>query len=164
MNPAKSLGLTVLVLALMGCGSAAPPARDIRAIADEIRARSLAFAAAESAKELEASLAFWLPEAELHKEGVPPIIGHAALRTMYEQFFPALESLEAKSSRIVVQACGDIAYQTATLFLTFKSRSGPVKSTAKSLLVWKLGPGGKWQIAAGSVTGNPGAAADSSEP
>ncbi len=163
MISAKSLGLIVLVLALQGCGTATPPARDIRAIADEIRARSIAFAAAESAKELEASLAFWLPDGEMHNEGVPPIIGHAALRTMYEQFFPALESLEAKSSRIVVQGCGELAYQTATLYLTFKSRSGPVRSTAKSLLVWKLGPGGKWQIAAGSMTGNPGAA-DSTHP
>lgn len=155
MSSAKCGVPIALAMLLQACIAAAPPPAAPRSLEAEVRERSRAVAAAEATENLESIMPFWMSDAVVHVEGSAPVVGHAAIRKIYEQLFPVIESFRAETSRVAVAGGGDLAYETGTNYLVLASKAGPVTASSKYLVVWKRGTDAEWRIAALSLTNNP---------
>lgn len=85
----------------------APPSLDARAAADALRAREAELGAALRSRGGEALADFAAPEARLHRDGVFPSLGRAALRSALAAT-PALEGIEVLDA--CVAASFDLGY------------------------------------------------------
>lgn len=119
----------------------------------EIRARSEALVAAESQKDVETALTFWEDDAVVHLEGSPAVVGKAAVRPVYQQFFASgFVDFTATITDVEVARSGDLAYETGVNNFTFIRDGQRVVDVGKYLVVWRRGPDGAWRIAALAVT------------
>ena len=121
----------------------------------EIRARSEALVAAESRKDIEAALAFWGDDAVVHMEGAPPLVGKAAVRSTYQEFFASgFVEFTATITDIEVARSGELAYETGVNNFTFVRGGQRVVDIGKYLVAWRRGSDGVWRVAALAVTNN----------
>lgn len=140
------------VLLVIACATAAqgPSASSAES---EIRARSHALVAAESQKDVETALTFWDDDAVVHMEGSPPIIGKAAVRPVYQQFFASgFVDFRATITDLEIARSGDLAYETGINNFTFVRGGQRVVDVGKYLVVWRRGRDGVWRVAALAVT------------
>ncbi len=145
--------LALAVFLAAACASAATdPAADIRE-------RSAALSRAESARNVEAALAFWTSSAVVQMEGAPALRGRAAIEQMYRHFFEPLVSFWSETHEVRVAASGELAYELGTSHLTTREsglqKIGLKQSTTKYLAIWTRGKDGVWRLDALSLTRNP---------
>lgn len=143
----------VLVAAALVAGCAADPQIDVAAETEALRARSEAIVAAERAQDVEASLAFWAPDAVAQPAGAPQVQGHDAIRALYGQFFDTgmLKAFEGTTSHLEVSRGGDIGYEYGVNRFIFAGPEGDLLDVGKYLAVWKK-LDGEWFVAALAFT------------
>jgi ketosteroid isomerase-like protein len=110
--------------------------------------------AAETRRDMEASLSFMSSDVVIHTEGAPPIVGREAARSLYEEFFkiPFVE-LECLPREIKIAESGEMAYDVGPFNFVFDGDNGPMRTPAKSLLIWKKADE-EWVCVALAFTGS----------
>jgi ketosteroid isomerase-like protein len=151
----RATPLTVSILAagvMVGCG--AQPV-DIAAETEAVRARSDAIVAAESAQNVEETLAFYTDDAVVQPPGAPQVQGKEAIANLYRQFggFESgqLKEFSGTRSHLEVSAAGDLAYEYGVNRMVLVGPEGDLVDMGKYLAVWEK-VGGDWYIAALSFT------------
>lgn len=121
---------------------------------DRISSRTRDWFAVEAQRDMEASLSFMTPDVIIHTEGAQAIIGLDAARALYEEFFkiPFID-LEFLPREIEIAESGELAYDTGPFNFVFKGDDGPMKTPAKSLLIWRR-MDGEWKSVALAFTGS----------
>jgi uncharacterized protein (TIGR02246 family) len=115
--------------------------------AGAIRKRTSDWFAAESRRDLEASLSFLAEDAVIQPEGGPTITGRAAMRALYEEFFKeAFTELVMKPRTIVVAASGDLAYDIGPWSMVTEGPQGRTEVPGKSTIIWRK-VAGEWKAA-----------------
>jgi len=140
----------VALAALAACGGATV---DVTAEQAAVEARSKAIAAAEAAQNTDSALVYWADDAIVQPAGAPQVQGKDAIRALYGEFFDSgqMKSFEGTTSRIVVAASGDLAYEYGVNRRVFTGPQGDVLDVGKYLAVWTK-QNGDWFIAALSFT------------
>ncbi len=132
---------------------AAGPRPALEELEAEVRARSEAVVAAESAKDFEAAIAFFTPDAVIQMANAPQIQGLDALLELYETVLGPTLEFEGTATKIVPAASGDLAYEHGVNRFVFDTPDGPLEDMGKYLAVWKK-IDGEWFVAAIAVSGN----------
>ncbi len=127
------------------------PTVDIEAETAAVRRRSEALVAAETAKDVEGSLAFLAKDAVAQPAGAPQLEGHHELRGMFEAVFASLAEFGATTTRLEVSASGDMAYEYGVNRIVVAGEDGNLLDMGKYLAVWKK-VDGEWLVAAVSFT------------
>ena len=137
-----------IALTVVACTAATV---DIEAETAAVRLRSEALVAAETAKDVEGSLAFLAKDAVAQPAGVPQLGGHDELRGMFEAVFASLAEFGATTTRLEVSASGDMAYEYGVNRIVVAGEDGNLVDIGKYLAVWKK-VDGEWLVAAVSFT------------
>jgi ketosteroid isomerase-like protein len=144
-----SCGLSILAVA---CAAPAPQAAPDTRAADEaaIRAADLAWSKAAEARQAEAFVAYYTPDAILLPPNEPLATGHdAALKIIGDLMAMPGFSLAWQTSRVEVARAGDLAYSQGAYRMTFNDAKGnPVNDTGKYLEIWKKQADGQWKCIA----------------
>lgn len=121
---------------------------------DRISARTEEWFAVETRRDMGASLSFMTSDVVIHTEGAPAIVGLDAAKSLYEEFFkiPFVE-LEFLPRDVRIAESGEVAYDVGPFNFVFDSDNGPLRSPAKSLLIWKMIKG-EWMCVALAFTGS----------
>lgn len=128
--------------------TACAPRVDLEAERAALLARSDAVVAAEAAKDVDAALAFYLPDAVIQPANAPTVSGTAAIRGLYESFMkdPNFKSMSSARSGLMLAASGDMAYEHGVNRMVFATPSGEMTDVGKYLVVWKK-VDGTWSAA-----------------
>ena len=119
-----------------------------------ISARTEEWFAVESRRDMEASLSFMTPDVIIHAEGTPAIVGLDAARALYEEFFKIpFVNLEFLPRTIDIAESGELAYDVGPFNYVFDGDDGPVRTPAKSLVIWKK-VDSQWKTVALCFTGS----------
>ena len=139
---AASLALMPL---LSGCGAASNPELDLAAEEAALRGVDEQFAAAAAAKDIDALITFYAPDAVVLMPNEPAITGVDGVRSMYEQSLPTT-SITWSPDQVVVARAGDVAVTRGTYHMTMPMTARPVEDRGKYLTVWKK-VNGQWRVA-----------------
>ncbi len=113
------------------------------------------WAAAESNKDLEGAVQLYWDDAVMLVPNQDPIVGTAALRAAFEQFFSLpFTSLESGPVEVSIAGSGDMAYTWANYYITFPSAEGSMRVSNKFIAVWERRDG-EWKIIANMSNSNP---------
>jgi len=138
-------GLFVLALGL-GCSGAARV--DLAGEARAVRARSEAWLAADTARDIERAVDFYADDAVELAANTPLVVGKDAIRRWYGTWLPQPNlSLTFATSSVDVSTAGDVAWERGTYEFTSVTPKGKSVDTGKYLTVWKK-VGGTWKVAA----------------
>lgn len=145
-----ALATLAMTAAIQACAAPPPPAPDLAAIEAEVRGASDALVAAEMAKDLEAALTFWAPDAVVHPANQPMVQGMDGIRGIYEWLFAestGLVDFEGTPTAIHVAASGDLAWEYGVNRMLFETPDGPMTDVGKYLGVWAKRDG-TWKVVA----------------
>ncbi len=136
------LRLSPIVFALAPClaVACAPGMPPVDLVAEEAAIRQLTtdWFAAETRRDMEASLSYLAPDAVIQSEGAPTIIGVSAMRALYEEFFQApFTDVVMEPRTVVVAASGDLAYDIGPWKMVFASPEGQTEAPGKSTIIWR---------------------------
>jgi len=100
------------------------------------------------AGDADALVALYTDDPVLMPQGQPPIVGRAAIRSLYQAVLKEVV-IKARGRLREVEASGDWGYFWSTYTLTATPRAGgaPIKSAGKSVFIVKRASGGAWKIA-----------------
>ncbi len=142
---------SLLVVATSVVACAGPPV-DAAAELEAVRARSAGIVAAESAMDIEGSLAFWAPDGILMLTGAPLVQGTDSLRILYGQFFnETVKSFGSTTTHTEISQSGDMAWEYGVNRLVTSSPDGNLLDLQKYIAIWRK-INGEWFVAAVSVT------------
>lgn len=103
--------------------------------AGQIRARSVALAAAEGRKDVAAVLPYFTEDVVVHAAGAPPITGRDGVRRFYDEAFKApIVTFTGTVTTVTVARAGDLAYETGVnrfVIATPEARSRTSASTSR---------------------------------
>ena len=135
-----------VALVMIGC---AAPQIDVAAETEAVRARSEGVVAAESAFDVEGSLAYWAEDAIVHGAGAPQIQGIDAIRELYQQYFGSglVKEFTGTTSHLEVSAGGDLGYEYGVNRFVLTGPEGDLLDVGKYLAIWKK-IDGEWFISA----------------
>jgi ketosteroid isomerase-like protein len=139
-----------LVPALLGVClgvACAPPQPEIDLAAEEQAIRKLTadWFADEIRRDMEASLSYLAPDAVIQPEGAPTIVGIAAMRSLYEEFFKIpYADVVMEPRTVVVAASGDLAYDIGPWKMVFEGEEGRTEAPGKSTIIWRK-LNGQWK-------------------
>jgi uncharacterized protein (TIGR02246 family) len=103
--------------------------------------------AAELQHDTEASLSFLAPDAVVHMEGAPAIVGTAALRALYEEFFKIpFTDWVLEPRTVVVSTSGDLAYDIGSFKMVIEGPEGRREEPQKSTIIWRK-LDNQWKVA-----------------
>ena len=137
---------------LLACNSAPEtPAVDTAAEAALITARSDSVVMAENAKDADRALAYYLDDAVVQLGNTPQVQGKAAMKDLYNQFFPVLKELDGTTTKVVVSSAGDMAWEQGVNKITMTTPGGDVVSMGKYLAIWQKN-NGVWMLSAIAVS------------
>lgn len=123
-------------LALIGCTRT--PRVDTRAEADAIRELDRQWQAALDAKDVEACLSFYAPDAVEMPANASAIVGREAIREWFESWLPDPNVSNSFAPEVIeVAASGDLAYERGTYHFVMDTPEGRVEDTGKYLMIWK---------------------------
>lgn len=136
------LRLSPIVLGLAAClgVACAPGAPAVDLAAEEVAIRRLTadWFAAETRRDIEASLSYLAPDAVIQPEGAPTITDMTAMRGLYEEFFQVpFTDLVMEPRTVVVAASGDLAYDIGPWKIVFEGPYGRTEAPAKSTIIWR---------------------------
>ena len=145
----NSISLLTLATSVMACTA---PQVDMAAELEAVRARSAGIVAAESAMDIEGSLAFWAPDGIVMLTGAPLVQGTDNLRILYGQFFnETVKSFGSTTTHTEVSQSGDMAWEYGVNRLVTSSPDGDLLDLQKYIATWRK-IDGEWFVAAVSVT------------
>jgi uncharacterized protein (TIGR02246 family) len=121
------------------------PQVDIEAERAAIAARGKALVAAEAALDTQGALAFWAADGILMGHGVPIVQGRAELENALNGFFRAVVEFGSTTTRIVVAASGDMAWEYGINRAVVPGPKGNLLDMGKYAAVWKK-IDGEWYI------------------
>ena len=138
----KNISIAVLALgvAAAACGGKRDPGFT-RADGDVVRKTAADLSAAYGAKDVDAAIALFSPDAVFMPPNAPTLRGKDAIRTFFAKRFAEKVTLQLEPQD--VGGSGPIAFQSGTYVLTIERSSGPVRDRGKYLFVLKL-LNGKW--------------------
>jgi ketosteroid isomerase-like protein len=143
----RSLALPVLALGALLAACSRTPRVDLTAEREAIRDADRRWVGAETAKNIDAIVAFYAADAVEMADNTPLIRGRDAIRQWYETWLtPAGVSMTFASDTVVVAASGDLAYDVGTYHFRTVGRTGNVDDVGKYLTVWKK-VDGEWKVA-----------------
>jgi len=127
-----------VLLALAGCAPAAAPAPDLAAVEAEVRTVSQSLASAEAAKDIDAAMGYWAPDAVIQPADAPQVQGTDAIRALYDQYFNQmpLQEFEGTTTAINVGSGGDMAWEYGVNRFVLNTPDGPQTVMGKYLAVW----------------------------
>lgn len=140
----KYLGILAALL-LSGCAAPAPP--DTRAAEEEeLRKAEVEWVKAAQAKQVEAWMAFYAPEAAV----LPPNEKLAATPEAIRPIIAGLLglpdlSISWKLTRLEVSRSGDLAYGYGPYEISFTDKGKKISDTGKVLEIWKKQADGGWR-------------------
>lgn len=144
--------LTCGVLLALACSCGSPQlAVDTGAEETAIRDADAAWSKAVTAKQLDATVAFYADDASILSPNMPIITGKEAIRKNWmDEFAPAFGlALGWQAVKVAVARSGDLGYSEGTYQATFNDPKGnPVRDHGKYLAVWKKHADGKWKVIA----------------
>jgi ketosteroid isomerase-like protein len=148
----RVVAIVVAAVAVLtsACAHRAPPDADAAA---SVAQRQGEFFMALSAKDVDATVAFFTDDAVLHVAGMPPIEGRTAIRQFYGNLFRFLSATTAAPETVHVSRSGDLAYSTGRASNEFQGADGLTAYSGKYVLVWTR-DGGNWAIALYGVSSN----------
>ena len=150
---ATVVSLSLIIFVLIGCQEASPSV-DIEAEVLKIEELSQRWAAAESAKDLEGSIALLWDDAIMLPPNSDVVHGKESIRELYEALFELpFTSLTAEQTQITVGASGDIAWNWGLFTLTFEGEDGPITDVSKFLTTWEK-RNGEWRVTANMFSTN----------
>jgi len=138
-------------LVVAGCSTA--PTVDVAAEQQAVAAASDSLMAAETAKDVDAALAFYADDGIMQMEGTPEITGKDGLRSAYESFFNDSTLLGLSSTRSGVEMApgGGMAFEHGVNRFQVQGPNGPTEMLGKYLAVWRKQADG-WKVAAIAAT------------
>ena len=140
------------LLLFAACNSApATPPVDTTAEAALITARSDSLVMAENAKDADRALAYYLDDAVVQLGNAPQVQGKAAMKDLYNQFFPTMKELDGTTTKVVVSSAGDMAWEQGVNKLTMTTPGGDVVTMGKYLAIWQKN-NGVWMLSAIAVS------------
>jgi len=136
------LPLVFLLCFAFGCQKAEEvaeePAVDIAAEEEAIRTLTSEWFAAELRRDMEACLSNFAPDAVLHVEGAPSIVGTSAIRAAYEEFFKLPFTDWVMEPRTVfVSKSGDLAYDFGSFKMVIEDSEGRTEVPSKNIIIWR---------------------------
>ena len=139
----KALTIVALAVSLAAaCGGRTPGQEFTRADTDVVRKTASDLAAAYAAKDVEAAVALYSPDAVFMPPNVPALRGKDAIRAYFAKRFADGVSLRLEPQD--VGGHGPIAFQSGTYTITFdRPGADPRRDRGKYLFVSKL-LNGKW--------------------
>ena len=144
----------VLSLAALLSSALAQESVDRRAEEQRIRDLDRQWIAAGAAHELEGHHEPVRAGRQAPAAQRPPVEGREAIGRWWHAFMGLPElSLTFQPTKIEVAGAGDLAYDTGSYLLSFKSDVGPFKEAGKYLQVWTR-VDGQWRLAADMFSGN----------
>jgi ketosteroid isomerase-like protein len=139
----KKLILLCCAVVVTGCS----PRPDLEAERMAILKADSAWLAAARAANVDSTLSFWTDDARVISPGQPPLIGHAAIRTMLTEGFatPGF-AVSWHTSEVVVAPSGDVAYSFGTNMFTVPGPEGRIDTLrGQGVVIWRKGPDGRWR-------------------
>ena len=143
--------LTVLLLAaaLTGCKQPPPPKVDLAAEEAAIRNTDAQFLAAAKSRDADKTASFWSDDASLFPPNSAAITGKQAIRAYVGGAFASPDfSVTWTADKVVVANSGDMAYETGSDQLTYRTPDGKlVSEKTHGLVVWRKQADGNWKAA-----------------
>jgi uncharacterized protein (TIGR02246 family) len=138
--------IPVLLLILSGCSRA--PRVDTVAEANAIRELDLRWQAAVDAKDIEACLSLYVPDAMQMPANSLAFVGTEAIGKWYESWLmePGVSNTFAPEI-IEVAASGDLAYDRGTYRFAVDTPEGRAEDAGKYIVIWKK-INGDWKVLA----------------
>jgi ketosteroid isomerase-like protein len=149
MSILRSILLIAVAVSLGACCDPPPPQSvDLEAEAEAVLERGQQWNDAVIAKDLDAVMAFYAPEAVQMVAGRPVIEGHDAIRAWFQEWLPVpgIENVFV-SDKVEVSIGGTMAVDRGTWKFVMETPEGPVEDFGKYLIVWKK-IDGQWFAAA----------------
>jgi len=125
----------------------AKPGVDIEAEKQAIRELIQEWFEAENRKDLEATVRACADDIIAQLPNMPQAEGREAMRNFYTEFFKMLVSIEGGSTKVVVSAAGDMAYDFGWGQMVLEGPEGRIEDKTKYLAVWKK-INGEWKCVA----------------
>lgn len=140
------LSCITLILLLTGCSSATRV--DTAAEARAIRELSRQWLAEFTAKDLDAVMTYYAPDAIQMPANGPSIVGKEAIRAWYELWLPNPDITTTFQPEVIeVAASGDLAYDRGVYHFKMETPNGPIEDHGKYLIVWQK-IDGEWKALA----------------
>jgi ketosteroid isomerase-like protein len=131
---------------MVGCTT--PPQVDVAAEVQAIRELDRQWQAAVDAKDVEATISFYAPDAVKMEPNAPTIVGIDRFREAFEAWLPLPNvSNQFAPDLIEVAASGDMAWDRGTYHFVMETPDGPIEDVGKYLMVWKK-ISGEWKVIA----------------
>jgi ketosteroid isomerase-like protein len=113
----------VAVLVLGGCST--DDAQDnVTAEIRRIRDADRALLRAETDRNLEGAMGLFAADAVLHPPVAPPVVGAAAIRAFYREWFETpYRAIVWESDTVVVSSAGELALRFGELYVEYKGRT-----------------------------------------
>ena len=129
-----------------GCQQTPPDTRD--ADLASLRQADSAFAAAASAKDLNALIAFYADDAAMMMANAPATIGREAIQKAFGDMLAAPDfSISWQATGADVSRSGDLGYTVGAYQLTVAGPKGkPVSDKGKYVTVWRKQADGTWKV------------------
>ena len=140
MRGTISVVVLALVVSAAACGGKAQPGFT-RADGETVRKTAADLSASYAAKDVEAAVALFSPDAVFMPPNAPSLRGKDAIRAFFTKRFAENVTLRLEPQN--VGGGGPIAFQSGTYTLTIEREKGPVRDRGKYLFVSKL-LNGKW--------------------
>ena len=134
--------LVLLLCFTFGCQKAEEateePVVDVEAEEEAIRTLTTEWFAAELRRDMEACLSNFAPDAVLHVEGAPTIVGISGIRAGYEEFFKIPFTDWVMEPRTVfVSESGDLAYDFGSFKMVIEDLEGRTEVPSKNIIIWR---------------------------
>jgi ketosteroid isomerase-like protein len=101
---------------------------------------------AASEHNLEATVAFYAPDAMLLPPGSPALIDNTSIRSFWKAFFKTVDTLSWQADRFEIATSGEVAWETGRWTSTGHNSQGAILTRHGKLTeVWKKQPDGSWK-------------------
>ncbi|MGE3171748.1 MAG: DUF4440 domain-containing protein [Planctomycetota bacterium] len=148
MNAALAV-LSLVAVTLAGCSSA-PLLRGTAAdrVHDAIDRAWRDHIAAKQRRDIEGVVAIYTADAVYVVDGLPPVIGRAALEVMERRGLDAGEVLRAEHVTEALRVDGDLAWELGTITADIRPQDQDAQRIVfHYIAMWRLGAGRQWRIA-----------------
>ena len=143
-----------VVLSMSGCALTKQAQVDLAQEAQIIRQLTNDFIAAETRRDMEASMGFLAPDAIIQPAGAPTINTPEGMRALYKEFFALpYTDIVMEPRTVVVAPSGDMAYVVGPWRMVTASKAGKQEDLGKSTIIWKK-TNGEWKAVVMTFSGD----------
>jgi len=134
----RRLAMALLTACFVSSACEAAAAVDLAKEAQAIRDLDESWLAAFAAKDIEALMSYFAPDAVLMPAGAPALFGQQAIRAYFEAWVPNPDVTSTFTPETVeVATSGDLAYDRGVFHFSMETPDGRVEGQGKYVIVWK---------------------------